>query len=522
MVKGLARMAEIADPAQPTWTIVLPDEAATEALARIVAEELAPGDLLTLSGGLGAGKTTFGRALVRILVGNASLEVPSPTFTLMQVYEGLRSSVVHADFYRLGGAPELVELGWEETTDGAIALAEWPERVADGLKADRLDIALEIEPRAGTQGRVATLTGFGEFGPRIERLRAFKAVAEQSGWTGAERVRIQGDASTRAYERLVKPGGETSILMISPPRPDGPPVRRGKPYSAIAKLAESVHAFVAVDRGLRALGLSAPRIFGGRPRCGPPDRRGSRRGAIRRRLGADPGALWGSDAPPRRHALDRAAAGPAGRGGARARASRLRPRSSPHRGGTACRLVCPPHHRPPALRVGARRVHQSVVGNADRRSRRTAHLDAARLPLAEPHLACGTSRASQRVGLIDFQDAVLGHPAYDVASLLQDARVTVPAELELKLISLYARERRLSDEAFDVAEFAGAYAILGAQRATKILGIFARLDKRDGKPQYLRHLPRIETYLSRNLAHPVLSRLRGWYEAHLPRIDPLA
>ena len=77
------------------------------------------------------------------------------------------------------------------------------------------------------------------------------------------------------------------------------------------------------------------------------------------------------------------------------------------------------------------------------------------------------------------------------------------------------------DAEFDVAEFAGAYAILGAQRATKILGIFARLDKRDGKPQYLKHLPRIETYLSRNLAHPALSRLRGWYEAHLPRIDPV-
>src|SRR5918993_3831037 len=73
---------------------------------------------------------------------------------------------------------------------------------------------------------------------------------------------MQGDASTRAYERLVKPSGATAILMISPRRPDGPPVRRGKPYSAIAHLAESIHAFVAMDRGLRALGFSAPRIYG--------------------------------------------------------------------------------------------------------------------------------------------------------------------------------------------------------------------------------------------------------------------
>jgi aminoglycoside/choline kinase family phosphotransferase len=126
----------------------------------------------------------------------------------------------------------------------------------------------------------------------------------------------------------------------------------------------------------------------------------------------------------------------------------------------------------------------------------------------------------QRIGLIDFQDAVLGHPAYDVASLLQDARVTVPADLELKLISLYARERRAIDPHFDVAAFARAYAIMGAQRATKVLGIFARLDKRDGKPQYLRHLSRIETYLARNLSHPALSKLRGWYETYLPRLLP--
>ena len=125
----------------------------------------------------------------------------------------------------------------------------------------------------------------------------------------------------------------------------------------------------------------------------------------------------------------------------------------------------------------------------------------------------------RRVGLLDFQDAVLGHPGYDVASLLQDARVTVPADLELKLLGFYARERRTADAGFDMAAFARAYAILGAQRATKILGIFARLDKRDGKPQYLKHLPRIEAYLARDLAHPALARLKGWYDAHLPRLS---
>ena len=71
-----------------------------------------------------------------------------------------------------------------------------------------------------------------------------------------------------------------------------------------------------------------------------------------------------------------------------------------------------------------------------------------------------------------------------------------------------------------MAAFARAYAIMGTQRATKILGIFARLDRRDGKPHYLRHLPRIEAYLMRNLAHPSLVKLKGWYENYLPRLIP--
>jgi aminoglycoside/choline kinase family phosphotransferase len=120
-----------------------------------------------------------------------------------------------------------------------------------------------------------------------------------------------------------------------------------------------------------------------------------------------------------------------------------------------------------------------------------------------------------RVGLLDFQDAVMGSPAYDVASLLQDARVDVPEAMEVALLSHYVRAR-LKEPGFDARNFAQLYATLAAQRASKILGIFARLDRRDGKPQYLRHLPRVWTYLQRALAHPALAQLRNWYGAHVP------
>jgi tRNA threonylcarbamoyl adenosine modification protein YjeE len=502
------------------WNIHLPDQAATEQLARVIAEELRPGDLLTLSGGLGAGKTTLARALVRTLVGDPALEVPSPTFTLMQVYEGARGPVVHADFYRLGGTAELQELGWDEMTDTAITIVEWPERAEDALKEDRLHIALDLAPGRDPDARVAMLEGTGTFEPRLERLRSFRTIVERSGWTDCTRVPLQGDASTRGYERLVKRTGETAILMISPPRPDGPPVRRGKSYSTIAKLAETVHAFVAVDRGLRAIGLSAPRIYGEDLEVGL---------LLIEDLGNEP--VVDSNGPiPERY-------GEATRLLARLHSTNL-PQVLPVADGIEHAL--PPYDLEALLievELLADWYMPHIVGTHLSGSARAEFLNLWSDTLAEiiaasstwtlrdyhsPNLIWLADRQDiQRVGLIDFQDAVLGHPGYDVASLLQDARVTVPADLELKLISLYARERRAADPSFDVAAFARAYAILGAQRATKILGIFARLDKRDGKPQYLKHLPRIETYLARNLAHPGLSRLKGWYDAYLPRLDPV-
>ncbi len=121
-----------------------------------------------------------------------------------------------------------------------------------------------------------------------------------------------------------------------------------------------------------------------------------------------------------------------------------------------------------------------------------------------------------RVGIIDFQDAVLGPAAYDLVSLLQDARIDVPETIELTLLTRYIRARRDAEDDFDPASFAATYAIMSAQRNTRLLGTFARLNRRDGKPQYLRHQPRIWTYLNRSLAHPALASVREWYVTNVP------
>lgn len=121
------------------------------------------------------------------------------------------------------------------------------------------------------------------------------------------------------------------------------------------------------------------------------------------------------------------------------------------------------------------------------------------------------------VGVIDFQDALWGPAAYDVVSLGQDARVTVPHDLEREVREAYLAARRAASGFAGEEAFLADYALMGAQRNTKILGIFARLNKRDGKPQYLQHMPRVSDYLRRCLVHPALAPVRAWYEQALPQ-----
>ena len=243
-----------------SFTALLPDEAATRRLMLDISALIEAGDLITLSGDLGAGKSTFARAFIRHAAGDETIEVPSPTFTLMQSYDLPRYRLLHADLYRIGHADELAELGFDELRDGAVTLLEWPDRAEALLPPDRLDVALTLAPAKGPTVRHVRVTGYGVFAARAERMARIRGFLEANGFAGASRRRIQGDASTRSYERLTR-DGTSYILMNSPRRPDGPPVRDGKPYSAIAHLAESVTPFIAMARGLTERGFSAPKIF---------------------------------------------------------------------------------------------------------------------------------------------------------------------------------------------------------------------------------------------------------------------
>src|SRR5215469_12808774 len=185
-----------------THTLVLPNEQAMQRLVTDIAVALEPGDLITLSGDLGAGKTTFARALIRHLAQDPAIEVPSPTFTLMQAYELPRLSVVHADLYRVSGSSELAELGFDDLPAGTVILLEWPDRAAAFLPPDRLDIAFTLAPQHGLDHRDVRITGYGSFAPRAEQIAASRSFLDAAGYGEAARERVAGDASARSYERL--------------------------------------------------------------------------------------------------------------------------------------------------------------------------------------------------------------------------------------------------------------------------------------------------------------------------------
>ena len=523
---------------EATLSLHLADERATARLAEDIAAVLKPGDLLALAGGLGAGKTTFARALLRALAGAPSLEIQSPTFPLRVDYALPLIKVVHADLYRVGSEHELEEIGLDEASLEAALIVEWPERLPRELSVERIDIRLELDG----DGRRAEIASAGTWRMRLDRSRAIRSFLDRTVGD-VLRVPLAGDASYRAYEYAFpsprlggrdgkgeraegfllphsltisrKRGGEGAILMNAPARNEGPPIYSGRSYDAVAHRAMDVRAFIAIDHGLRRAGIRAPEILASDIDAGLLlledlgnegilDSTGVR---IMERYEAAidllifmHGRNWPVDAPlanDRRYRIP-----PYDREALLVEISLFPDWFGGHGGEPAF----PKERREDFLGEWARLL-ATIEGSETTWTLRDFH---------SPNILWqGTASGIGRVGVIDFQDAVIGDPAYDVASLAQDARADLSPDDERGLKERYIGGRKAQNLRFDARAFERAYTILGLQRATKVLGIFTRLALAEGKPGYQRHRRRLKALIRRNLADPVLSPLRLWYEPYL-------
>ncbi len=482
-------------------------EAETNQLGKDIAMILQRGDFICLSGDLGTGKSVLARGIIRHLARDEDFEVPSPTYTLCQSYDTI-PAVSHFDLYRISGMDELEELGWEDALETGCILMEWHEQCFDEIPKQAIHI--EFAETNETE-RMLNFSGNAHLLSRIKRSLLIRKFLSDADYRNIIRYPLMGDASARSYE-LISHDDEQLLLMNAPALPDGPPIKDGKPYSKIAHLAEDVTAFVAIDELIRAKGFAAPEIKA----------QNLDEGLLLIEHFGDEGIIDENRVPIAERymaAIEFLAA---------LHACDFTNKATLKSG----EIYQIPSYDEKAILIEVDLLLQwyapsqsgSKIDEEDASQFEALWRSYAEkiqtyektLVMRDYHspniLWRSQETGSDRIGVIDFQDAVMGPTAYDVASLAQDARVDVSPELETQLVNHYIKCRMAQDNAFDENVFRESYAIMAAQRATKILGIFIRLNERDGKPAYLKHLPRMQDYIQRSLQHPILEPYKTWLE----------
>jgi len=355
-----------------------------------------------------------------------------------------------------------------------------------------------------------------------ERTTIIEEFLAQAGWAQATRAAISGDASTRSYTRLTL-NNKNTVLMNAPPSAETsycPPnadnnERHRLGYNAIARLAgPNLNAFVGVDYCLREAGLSAPEIFNFDACKGLAliEDLGDTLFTNAVTNGIDEKTLYTNATDVLLKLRDVAPKPP------------KTPDYEMLTYDTIAMLaeVCLitdwywPHVKKDIPSGDIINEYTSIWQEilADLSIPKAIVL---RDYHAENLLWMPERDGIKRVGLIDFQDGLIGHYAYDLVSALEDARRDVAPELAAAILNDYCNKAKRFDD-FNETEFRSEYAILGAQRNAKILGIFARLINRDNKPQYQNLIPRVEAHMRNNLNHPNLTVLKTFFAKHFPAL----
>ncbi|MGQ0741656.1 MAG: aminoglycoside phosphotransferase family protein [Alphaproteobacteria bacterium] len=358
--------------------------------------------------------------------------------------------------------------------------------------------------------------------PKKLRGQAMAEFIRRAAWENTRAAPLQGDASTRRYIRLHR-GDRTAMLMDQPQNVEAPAAgpnatpteRRALGYNAMARLAGAdCERFVAIANYLRRRGLSAPEIYASDAKEGfvlledlgdalyvDVLTRGGNEAST---YGAAIDALVTLHAePPPKSFSSSIALYPYDEVALIAETDLITDWYMPVALGRRATPLEVEEHRCLWREVLAPCQQASVFVHRDYHVFNLFWL---------PERGGAAS-----VGMIDFQDALAGGAAYDLISLLQDARREVSPELAEAMTNRYLAKRKAEGIALDETQFRTEAAVLAAQRNAKIIGIFSRLWKRDRKPRYLGYVPRVWRYIERDLSHPALAKLKTWYEHIIPR-----
>ena len=358
---------------------------------------------------------------------------------------------------------------------------------------------------------------------KSDREAVKAAFLDAAGFGAAKREALAGDASTRRYERLYPPGGASLIFMDQPPSVETQPCppnatdseRAALGYNALARLAAGrVEAFVACAGYLRSRGLSAPEILAADAKNGL---------AVLEDLGDDLYATLIADGADEAPLYDAAI-------DVLATLHAWRPPDVLKAPGATWPLLSydelalqtagdlftewlPRFHPTLNFDDDAKAEWEAFWGPIRTRGAAGASVFCHRDFHAENLIWLPQRQGPQRVGLLDFQDALRAHPAWDLSMLLHDARRDVSAARESASLNRYYDLH----PGLDREAFAADYCALGALNVARILGIFSRLVVRDGKPRYAAFMPRLWVYLDRCTANPALAPLKTWLDRHVPR-----
>ena len=315
-----------------------------------------------------------------------------------------------------------------------------------------------------------------------DRAKALEQFLINHGWGDAQRAHLAGDASNRRYERLRKSDGQNAVLMDAPPQK-----------------SEDTQPFIQMAQHLRDIDLSAPEIYAADTQLGF---------LLIEDLGDALFARLIAQDASQEKALYQAATDVL-----------IQLHLAPVISLRACDADWLTEMTAPAFEWYAPDVDvahfKEIFGPLAETLDTNQKVVILRDYHAENLIWLPERMGTQRVGLLDFQDALLGHPAYDLVSFLQDARRDVSPKTEAEMIAYYIAQSQT-----DPVKFRAAYALLGVQRNLRILGIFARLCIRDGKKPYVDLIPRVWDYMQRDLAHPDLSDLAQALKHILPTPTP--